>query len=61
MDKAAQINRTDRNVHNDLIGSIQDRGTYAASVRASVNRKGKGAGITLIIITRLDLEPGQRP
>lgn len=27
-------------IHNDLIGSIQDRGTYAASVRASVNRRG---------------------
>ena len=28
------------NIHNDLIGSIQNRGTYAASVRASVNRRG---------------------
>jgi hypothetical protein len=28
------------NIQNDLIDSIQDRGTYAASVRASVNRKG---------------------
>lgn len=27
-------------VHDDLIVAIQDKGTYAASVRASVNRKG---------------------
>ena len=28
------------NIHSDLIGSIQERGTYASSIRASVNRRG---------------------